>query len=227
MISPSLTIRPTHLARVDHPPSPPAPTLPGSLDAPAADDRVPPATPGAGLEDAGGATSPELQAEFARLSPSLRRFFMVRTGRDGHLADDLLQQLFLAAGTNARKVPAAELEFWLRGVARNLVTTHWRRLGSRPTHVPAADPALAGELADRLGRERLPGDVLARREVQDQLLLALTDLPADEQDLIVAHYFRGEMQTDIAARLNVSPRAIEGRLYRARQGLRDRLRHLA
>lgn len=140
------------------------------------------------------------------------------------MADDILQQLWVALQRNGRSVPPSQIEFWLRGVARNLVTTYWRRQGSRPAHVPVASPALAGELADKLGNMHLPPETLARREVQDQLMLAITELDAEDQDLIVAHYFRGQQQIEIAAKLGVSARAIEGRLYRARQNLRERLR---
>lgn len=173
------------------------------------------------------ATPADRGAELERLRPSLRRFFAVRTGGDEHLSDDLLQQVCLAASAGGTQVPVAELEFWCRTVARNLLATHWRKSGAMARALPRADAAVAGDLADRLGAETLPADLMARREVQDQLLLALTELDADGQDLIVAHYFRGESHAALATRLNTTERSIEGRLYRARGQLRERLRALA
>lgn len=158
--------------------------------------------------------------------PALRRFLSVRLGGDEHLTDDLLQQVMLAATTGGSGVPLAELEFWCRGVARNLVATHWRTRANRPKNLPISDPALAGSLADRMASEVLPPDLLSRREVQDQLLLAITELDASDQELIVAHYFRNESQAAIGARTSMSERAVEGRLYRARKALRERLRTL-
>jgi RNA polymerase sigma-70 factor (ECF subfamily) len=93
-------------------------------------------------------------------------------------------------------------------------------------HVPIADPAIAAELAARLGDEELPEDLLAPREIHDQLLLALTALRGDVQDLIIDHYFRGLSHEALAGRLGVGVRAVEGRLYRARQMLRERLARL-
>ncbi len=69
-------------------------------------------------------------------------------------------------------------------------------------------------------------EALARKEVQDQLLLALTGLSGDAQELLIGSYFEGRSHAELASMLNVSERAIEGRLYRARVALRDKLAHL-
>jgi RNA polymerase sigma-70 factor (ECF subfamily) len=166
-----------------------------------------------------------LEAAFDACAESLHRFFEVRVGADRALADDLMQQLWVQA-QNLGPTPEEEIEFRLRAVARNLLRSHWRRVGRRPAHVPLPDPDLAVVLSGRLVSEELPEDVLCRREVRDQLLLALTDLPAAPQELIVAHYFEGCSQAALARRLGTTPRAVEGRLYRARQALREKLRHL-
>lgn len=164
---------------------------------------------------------------FDRCSPGLYRFVVVRLGSDRHLADDLMQQLWLQASEASDAVPPAELECWLRAIARNLVRTHWRKQSRRPALVPLADPALAAELAERLAREDLPERWLDRREVQDQLILAITELPEEEQALILGHYFEGQSFTQLAERRGLSERAVEGRLYRARLSLREKLKHLS
>jgi RNA polymerase sigma factor (sigma-70 family) len=169
---------------------------------------------------------PDLAAAYDRLGGSLYRFFYVRVGRDEHLAADLMQGLWAAAARNAGKVPEREIEFWLRGVARNLLNTHWRRVSARPAHVAVDDGKLGAALANRIGRERLPLAELEKREVQDRLLRAITSLPAADQDLVFAHYFEGIAQVDLAVRVGMSARAIEGRLYRARQMLREALREV-
>ena len=91
----------------------------------------------------------------------------------------------------------------------------------------ATELQLAAELANRLVEEELPPEVLERKEVRDQLLLAITELPSGDQDLIAGHYFDGAAFAELARRTGLSERAIEGRLYRARQALREKLRHLA
>ncbi len=168
----------------------------------------------------------DLDAAFDRCARGLHRFIMIRVGGDSHLADDLMQQLWLRAARRGHGVPTDELAFWLRAVARNLVHDHWRTAARRPAHLPMSDPALAAELSERLVTEELPAAVLDRREVRDQLLLAVTELRDDEQALIIEHYFRGASQAELACKLGISDRAVEGRLYRARQALRASLKDL-
>jgi RNA polymerase sigma factor (sigma-70 family) len=123
-------------------------------------------------------------------------------------------------------VPSEEIEYWLKRVATNLIREHWRKQARRPAHVPLAEPALAAELAEKIAKEQLPEAFWERKEAQDQLILAVTDLPGEEQELIVGHYFQSESHARLARRLGISERAVEGRLYRARQALREKLRNL-
>lgn len=171
-------------------------------------------------------TSVDVQAACDRCSRGLYRYFAVRAGGDAHLADDLMQQLWLQVSRSRASIPRDEVDYWLIGIARNLIRAHWRKKKRRPEHVPIADPHLAAELSRRLVTETLPLRILEKREVRDQLLLALTELRSAEQELIVGHYFRGRSQAALAEELGVSERAVEGRLYRARRSLRDKLQHL-
>lgn len=167
----------------------------------------------------------QVHRAFDAAADAVYRFFAIRTG-DRHLADDLMQQLWLQARTAATAVPPASLEAWLRTVARNLLRTHWRVKARRPAHVPIPDADLAARLADRLVSADLPAEQLQQREVRDQLLLAMTALPADDQALMIGCYFQNESHQALATRWGVSERAIEGRLYRARQALRQHLASL-
>jgi RNA polymerase sigma-70 factor (ECF subfamily) len=196
--------------------------------APAVGAGVPVSTPSAvpALGQAAPTSPPDLAAAYDRLGAVLFRFFYVRVGRDEHLAADLMQQLWAAACRNARSVPEREIEYWLRGVARNLLNTHWRRVSARPTHVGMEDGRTGQSLAERLTRERMPEEDLEKREVQDHLLRAITKLSSADQELIFAHYFEGAAQVDLAERIGMSARAIEGRLYRARQLLREALKEI-
>ncbi|MBI5864991.1 MAG: sigma-70 family RNA polymerase sigma factor [Planctomycetes bacterium] len=165
------------------------------------------------------------ESAFDRCAASLHRYFSVRAG-DTHLADDFMQQLWLQASAACDGIPAANIEYWLRAIARNLLLTHWRVRARRGVNAPIADPEFAAGLADRLCSEDLPADEIERREVRDQLLLAITELPAAEQELIVGCYFEQTPHVALAARLGITERAVEGRLYRARSALRERLRNL-
>lgn len=66
-------------------------------------------------------------------------------------------------------------------------------------------------------------DALLRRERQQQLTAALSRLPSDERALFYRKYWYRQPTAQIAAELGLSPRAVEGRLYRIRQKLRQEL----
>ena len=167
-----------------------------------------------------------LECAFARHGRSLYRYFAVRAGGDAHQADDLMQQLWMRAKRGAAAVPVSELERWLRAVARNLIREHWRKQAATPWHVRAAEPLLAADLADRIADQDLPEEYMQRKEVQDQLVLAVTELATAEQEVIVAHYFQDESLASLADRLGVSRRTVERRLYGARRALRRKLKNL-
>lgn len=168
-----------------------------------------------------------LKQAFDRCGCALHRYLAVRSGGDRHLADDLMQQLWVKASSNGSEhVPEAELEFWLRGIARNLIRAHWRKARNRPDTVPSIDAEAAAALSKRLVSEELPAEALERRELADQLLLAVSTLPAADQEVIVGRYFQGCSHAELAGRLGVSERAVEGRLYRARRSLQQTLERL-
>lgn len=168
----------------------------------------------------------DVDGAFDKFSPAIYRYVLFRVGGDTHLADDLMQQLWLAASGNRKSIAADRWEGWFRGIARNLVREHWRHVRHRPDQVPVSDSTLSAQLADRLANEDLPADTMQRRQMRDQLMLALTALPSQDQAVIAGHYLEGLSQAKLAGELGISERAVEGRLYRARQALRQQLKEV-
>lgn len=169
---------------------------------------------------------PTMEYLFDRYSAGIYRYVWVRVGRNQALADELMQQLWLQACMSGGAVPPDEFEFWLRRVAQNLVCDHWRRKNRRPAQIPIGNPALGRELAERIDRELLPAEAIEKRELLDQVALAVTALPAADQELVILHYVQGRSFREIGERFGMSERAIEGRLYRARRKLKEMLAHL-
>jgi RNA polymerase sigma-70 factor (ECF subfamily) len=166
-------------------------------------------------------SQPSTLDRFMAVSGGMYRYFAVRVGEDSHAADDLMQQLWLEVSKNAERTDIMDWEGYLRGIARNLIRQYWK--ARRVKAKPIALPDVARELANMLDAGPLPPEMLARREVRDQVLLALTLLSSADQELLVRHHFRGESQRTLALNQNCSERAVEGRLYRARRLLRDYL----
>jgi RNA polymerase sigma factor (sigma-70 family) len=161
---------------------------------------------------------------FDRCGVGLYRFFLSRVGRD-NVADDLMQHLWLQACKAPAAIPEGELEFWLRRVARNILNDHWRRTSRRPP-VVSLGTGVANEFIKAVDAGALPDEVLQRDEMRSHVFLAVTDLPTAEQDLVRWHYSEGQGFEEIGATLGISARAVEGRMYRTRQRLRQALAHL-
>ncbi len=169
---------------------------------------------------------PNMEYLFDRYSVGIYRYVSLRVGRNQALADELMQQLWLQACKSGGAVPPDEFEFWLRRVAKNLISDHWRRKHRRPAQIPIENAAIAGELAKRIDIEMLPAEAAQKQELLDQVALAVTALPAADQELVIMHYVQGRSFKEIGERFKMSERAIEGRLYRARRKLKELLAHL-
>lgn len=176
---------------------------------------------------AGRSERDRLEAAFDRHAASLYRFFIVRLSGDGHAADDCMQQLWTQALSAAAIPPGDEVERWLRVAAHNLLRTRWRKQGAGPREITVEQPHIAGELAQRMTTTELPAAWLEREEVRSQLMLAITALDSEAQELILEHYFHGRSQTQLATARGLTARAIEGRLYRARNALKQILEETA
>ena len=114
----------------------------------------------------------------------------------------------------------------MRGIARNLIRRHWRRTRRRRDRRSLEDVPAARRLAEDMTSRPLPPEALVREEATRQLLLAVTSLPAADQQLVFAFYFEGRSQTDIAETCGLSVKSVEARLYRVRHRLRAILQNL-
>ena len=168
----------------------------------------------------------EVNGAFDRFSPTIYRYVLFRVGGDGHLADDLMQQLWIAASTGQRTPDGDGWEAWLRGIARNLVRQHWRQHRRQVGRIPIVEPELAAHVADRLTHEDMTAAAMENKQLRDQLMLALTALPCQDQTVLIGRYFHGRSLAELAEELGSTERAIEGRLYRARKTLQQTLKDL-
>ena len=165
-----------------------------------------------------------LSAAIERNAQGLWRYFLYRVSGDELLAEDLMQEFCLQATRG--KLPEGQpdrIDAWLFGVAKNVLRRHWRTITRRRKNIPEVRADVSAALGTMLDTMPMPQDVLEKKETQEQLTLAITALPGKDQELILKHYFDGLSQIEIARQTGLSARAIEGRLYRARQALRDKL----
>lgn len=167
-------------------------------------------------------TEARLRQAFERCGDDLYRFIMLRVQGDRHAADDLLQQTCYEAARNKR-TPSGDdaAQAWLFGIAKNLIRKHFRSLRrhgrfQREEAVVRARPIL-------LEVETGEADAVTHMDSAQNLLTAVAALDETDQQIILGSYFEGRSHEELARAIGLSVRAIEGRLYRARQILRESL----
>jgi len=145
---------------------------------------------------------------------------------DSHTAEDLAQDVFLAAWKAARSFrPRAKVLTWLLRITTNICLNYRRRSRLRTTvslttqgplssHEAAASPHLATERPD--ARE-------IAREQAEMVSKAIARLPEKQRTAILLRHFHGLTYAEIADVLGTSVSAVESLLFRARQSLRKDL----
>ena len=128
-------------------------------------------------------------------------------------AADLVQESFLRAWTRLDSLDdPARFGHWLGRMVRNLAID-WRRR-KRPG---ALDPEI-----DVAGPDQLPSpsETRERKQQVDEALLALDDC---SRSCVTLRYYENLSSREIGELLDLSPAAVDMRLSRAREQLRDRL----
>ncbi len=135
----------------------------------------------------------------------LYRHVSHRVGGERELAEDVNQEAWLRALWSWReKGTPRDPMAWLVTVANNLLRNELRRLKPERLSGQALDFSAPG-----------PRDPKAAR----LLAWALGKLPEAQAELIAEHHLDGTSLAEMAAARGLGERAIEGRLYRARQAL--------
>lgn len=147
----------------------------------------------------------------------LMRYSFALARGDAALAAEIAQAIWLRVVRHIRVLPDEDaLWSWLACAARS-AATDLGRTGGRYRG------ALARFSEWLRGQPETFADNSAEAEIQLLAALdaALAQLTAEERDLIADRYFHRVPLEQTAARLNTTARAIEGRLARTRQHLRD------
>jgi RNA polymerase sigma-70 factor (ECF subfamily) len=129
---------------------------------------------------------------------------------DRAMAEDVVQETWLRAvdAWRARGVPDVPAA-WLSAVARNLLLNHLRRQRPVPLSALPTEPAAPSDAAAR-----------EREDIAAVINRGLGDMPRAQASVIEAFHLKEQSVAAIAADLDVSERAVEGRLRRARSALR-------
>lgn len=186
------------------------------MEAIIAESAVGAAADGGTQSPGGTAVSPAAKARFVtvytREYPRIVAYARRRTG-DLHSAEDIAVEVFRIAWEQLTSggVPSTG---WLFVTARNLLHTH-HRLALR-----------TGRLRHKLEQEREREADELRGEPVERMLDALDRLPAEQRELLMAHYWDDLSGADCAALVGCSVGAVWVRLHRARAALRHQIQNL-
>jgi len=144
--------------------------------------------------------------------PRLYRFALPRLGRNADAAEEVVQAALCKAISAMRSWRGeASLFTWLCTFCVHEISSHYRQGDRRPLTV--------GLLED--GPAMIAPDEARHTEVSMLVHATLDGLPEGYGDVLEWKYVLGLSVDEIAARLEVSPKAAESLLTRARQAFRD------
>ena len=179
----------------------------------------------------------EFHADLERFRPYLQ--FLARRQFDPRLAarvdpSDIVQQTLLAAhraidGFRGGSQP--ELAAWLRKILANELATTARDLRRQRRDV-ARDRSLHATFVQSVEQSSAqleawleadgpsPSQLAERREDAVVLAAALESLPQYQREAIELHYFHGWKVAEVAERMETTPPAVAGLLYRGLKQLK-------
>jgi RNA polymerase sigma-70 factor (ECF subfamily) len=152
--------------------------------------------------------------------------YLIRVLQDEAEAADLAQETFARVYLNRTKFQAGKkFSTWLYAIATNLARDRIRWL-KRHRHVSlesAREDDEAGLQHVLPSGDRTPREHLEAEERAAAVRGALAELPEDLRVPLVLAEYEEQSHAEIAVVLECSPKAVEMRIYRARQQLRASL----
>jgi len=147
-----------------------------------------------------------------------------QVGRDEAVAEDLVQEVFLAALDSLDKFRAdCQLYTWLRSIALHKINDFYRHQAREPK------PEKSSPDFDAFQLEQIGDDgqailtTMESEEIRQSVHQALADLPQDYQDVLVLKYLKDMPVLAISQIMGRSPKSVEGLLSRARKAMRANL----
>lgn len=155
---------------------------------------------------------------FREFYPRVHAFVRDATGAPHADVEDLVQETLLQAWRDRSTFRDASGRLsWILAIAKNRIRDLGRKRRSARTAIEILS-ALA-----RIETEEIPENLLLGLETGQRVRGALKSLPPGYAETLVRHYVEGASVRDIAGQSGETDKAVESRLFRARQEFRQRL----
>jgi RNA polymerase sigma-70 factor (ECF subfamily) len=155
--------------------------------------------------------------------------YLVRSLQNEEDAADLAQETFVKVYQNrARFNTRQKFSTWLYIIASNLVRDRFRwRSRHRQVSLDAPSDTSGNDFRDALREERpSPAESMQAEERAETVRRAVAELPEELRLPLILVEYEGRSQLEIGEILGCTAKAVETRIYRARQQLRARLGRL-
>ncbi len=180
---------------------------------------------------AGDAEAVRALAE-AALTP-LYAFCLYRVCGNRHLCEEVVQETMVRAIRDLERYDpsraGSNIFPWLTGLARNEIhrlLSHTKSTTSLEALWAKMDKELL-TLYARLDSEPFSDAVLAREETKEMVNATMSQLPPHYREALEAKYVDGQSVRDLATLWQLSEKAVESQLSRARQAFRATFQTLA
>ena len=165
--------------------------------------------------------------EAAAMAPLMSRWegpvkrFIFRVVGNPAEAEDLAQEVFVRVFTKrATYRPGAKFSTWCFAIAANQARNRLRWWRRRPALSLDAWNAAGGDMADESRAGAQASTEAVRREQITAVREAVAALPLELRTALVLFEYEDQSVADIATALGCTAKAVENRLYRARQHLK-------
>lgn len=163
-----------------------------------------------------------------RHAPKLLNY-LARSLQDENHAADLAQETFVRVFQNRTRFDTRmKFSTWLYAIATNLVKDRYRHRTRHPQVSLDAQNEETGETyLERVPeQESTPSESLQRAERAQAVRQAVGELPEELRTPLILFEYEELSHAEIGEILKCSAKAVETRLYRARNQLRDKLARL-
>jgi len=153
--------------------------------------------------------------------------FLCRMTGNEDDANDLAQETFVRVFKSSGSFrPEQKFSSWLFTIAANLARNHFRWRARHPNvSLDAENPETEQSLGGTLPADGpAPNEAALAAERAQAVRVAVGKLPEDLREAIVLCEWENRSTAEAATILETTPKAVESRLYRARQVLRERLK---
>jgi RNA polymerase sigma-70 factor (ECF subfamily) len=161
-----------------------------------------------------------------RHAPAVFRFLCRMVGNEDD-ANDLAQETFVRVFKSRDRFHLDQnFSTWLFTIAANLARNHFRWRNRHPNiSLEAENPETRQSLGSTLpDPSSAPNEAALARERAGAVRRAVQNLPADLREAMVLCEWEERSVAEAATILEATPKAVESRLYRARQLLRTELK---